>query len=112
VNEAGDDTNGSARLEPGKSDVSVSLLQSKTRADGTAEVQILYAKSFATWIDARITVSASGVSGTEGRASYVLTPIPADSDSIKSESVPAFARSPYGVQSSPKDGEGRCTNSN
>ncbi len=112
VNEVGDDSNGSGRLEPGKSDVSVSLLQTKTRTDGTAEVQILYAKSFATWIDARITVSASGVAGTEGRASYVLTPIPADAESIKSESLPAFARSPYGVEASPKDAEGRCTNPN
>jgi len=88
------------RLDPGKSDVSVTLLHARTRADGTAELQLQYAKSFATWVDARITVAASGVSGTEGRATYLVAPIPADAASFKNKDVPpAFAVSPYGVSS-------------
>jgi len=92
-----EDINSSGRLEPGKSDVLVSLLQSKTRADGTAVLQIQYAKSFATWVDALITVSASGVSGTEGRATYFLAPVPADASSMQqTDSAPAYIISPYG----------------
>lgn len=115
VLETGENVNGSipypdgtfnARLDPGKSDVSVSLLQTKTRADGTAELQLLYPKNFATWVDAKITVSASGVSGTEGRASYLVAPVAADAASVKNKDVaPAFVISPYGKAAS-------CSNPN
>ena len=88
------------RLDPGKSDVSVTLLHAKTRADGTAELQLQYAKSFATWVDARITVAASGVSGTEGRATYLVAPVSADAASFKNVDVtPAYVVSPYGRSS-------------
>jgi hypothetical protein len=107
VLEAGENVNGAipyqdgsfnTRLEPGKSDVSVTLLHTKTRADGTAELQLQYAKSFATWVDAKITVAASGVSGTEGRATYLVAPISADAASFKNVDVaPAYVVSPYGV---------------
>lgn len=110
VLEAGENINGAipypdgtfnTRLEPGKSDVSISLLQAKTRADGTAELQLQYAKSFATWVDAKITVTASGVSGTEGRATFLVAPVPADAASIKNKDVaPAYVVSPYGVATS------------
>jgi hypothetical protein len=113
VLEAGENLNGAipypdgtfnTRLDPGKSDVSISLLQTKTRADGTAELQLQYAKSFATWVDATITVAASGVSGTEGRASYLVAPVPADAASIKNKDVaPAYVVSPYGYATSCTD---------
>lgn len=104
VLEAGEDVDLDGRLDPGKSDVSVTLLQTKTRADGTAELQIQYAKSFATWVDAVITVAASGVAGTEGRATYVVPPVPADAESIKDLDVaPAYVRSPYGLAASCTD---------
>lgn len=103
VLESGEDANGSGRLDPGKSDVSVSLLQTKTRADGTAELQIQYAKSFGSWVDARITVAASGVLGTEGRASYLVAPVAVDAASISAESPPAYVRSPFGVVASCTD---------
>jgi hypothetical protein len=106
VLESGEDADADGRLDPGKSDVSVSLLQSKTRADGTAELQILYAKSFGSWVDVKITVAASGVSGTEGRAVYVVAPIPVDAASIKNKDVPpAYQISPYGQVAD-------CTNAN
>ena len=106
VLETGEDTNGSGRLDPGKSDVSVSLLQTKTRSDGTVELQLQYAKSFGSWVDAKITVAASGVSGTEGRATYLVAPVPVDAASLKNKDIaPAYAVSPYGFTPS-------CTNPN
>ena len=106
VLEIGEDANGSGRLDPGKSDVSVSLLQTKTRSDGTVELQLQYAKSFGSWVDAKITVAASGVSGTEGRATYLVAPVPVDAASLKNKDVaPAYAVSPYGFAPS-------CTNPN
>jgi hypothetical protein len=98
VLETGEDLDGDNRLEPGKSDVTVTLLQTKTRADGTAELQIQYAKSFGSWLDAKITVAASGVSGTEGRASWLAAPVPVDAESLMAVTPPAYVRSPYGVQ--------------
>lgn len=104
VLETGEDANGNVRLDPGKSDVSVSLLHSKTRADGTVELQLQYAKSFGSWVDAKITVSASGVSGTEGRATFVVAPVPVDAASLKNKDIaPAYAISPYGYAPSCTD---------
>ena len=99
-----EDRNGSGRLDPGKSDVSVSLLQTKTRSDGTVELQLQYAKSFGSWVDAKITVAASGVSGTEGRATYLVAPVPVDAASLKNKDVaPAYVVSPYGFAPSCTD---------
>jgi hypothetical protein len=104
VLEAGEDTDADLRLDPGKSDVSITLLNPKTRADGTAVLEIQYAKSFGSWVEAWITVAASGVSGSEGRATYRLTPVPVPSEALTSEaSAPAFVESPYGVAASCSD---------
>lgn len=100
VLEAGEDTNGDGQLWPRKPDVTVRLLSSKTAADGTAELEIQYAKDHGSWVDALITVSASGVAGSEGRASYFVSPVPVDADSINAVSSPAFQVSPYGVSNS------------
>ncbi len=92
--------NGDGQLWPRKPDVIVSLLQSKTGADGTAILQIQYAKDHGSWVDAMITVSASGVSGSEGRAQYFVAPVPVDAASINNTAVsPAFQFSPYGKAS-------------
>lgn len=97
VLEAGEDTNGNGRLDPGRSDITVRLVTPRTGADGTAVVEIVYAKSFGSWIDAAITVAASGVAGTEGRATFLLEPIPVDAAAISAKDVfPAFGNSPYG----------------
>lgn len=94
-----EDADEDGRLEPGRSDVSVRLLAPRTAADGTAVVEILYAKSFATWIDADLTVAASGIGGSEGRATFRIDPIPADAAAIKNRDVfPAFGLSPFGTQ--------------
>jgi hypothetical protein len=99
VLETGEDTNGNGRMDPGRSDVTVRLVNPRTGADGTAVVEITYAKSFATWVDAWVTVAASGVAGTEGRATFVLAPVPAAAAAISTKDVfPAFGISPYGSQ--------------
>ena len=96
----GEDVNGDGQLWPRKPDVIVSLLQSKTGSDGTAVLQIQYAKDHASWVDAMITVSASGVSGSEGRAQYFSAPVPVDVAAINNIAAsPAFQISPYGTAS-------------
>jgi len=97
VLETGEDANGNGRLDPGRSDVTVRLVDPRTKADGTAIVEITYAKSFGSWVDAWITVAASGVAGTEGRASYKFDPVPVDAAAINNkDAAPAFGVSPYG----------------
>jgi hypothetical protein len=110
VLEAGEDAradgNGNAdgQLWPRKPDVTVTLLQSKTGADGTAILQIQYAQDHGSWVDALITVAASGVSGSEGRASYLVIPTPVDAGAINNVSAsPAFVVSPYGYASTCTD---------
>lgn len=98
VLETGDDINGNGSLEPRKADVRVNLLSTKTDANGSAILNVTYDQDHASWVDAVITVSASGISGTEGRAIYNLSPVPVEANAIKNVSnTPAFVRSPYGV---------------
>ncbi len=98
VLESGEDFNGNGRLDPGRSDVLVRLVNPRTLANGTAVVEITYAKNFASWVDAWVTVSASGVSGTEGRATFVLAPVPVESAAVNNITTPpAFVTSPYGT---------------
>jgi hypothetical protein len=104
VLESGEDRDTDGRLEPGRSDVTLRLVNPRTGSDGTAILEISYAKNFAAWVDAWITVSASGVAGTEGRATFKLDPVPADAGAVTNVQVPpAFVESPYGVIASCTD---------
>ena len=59
--------NANGTLEPRKSDVAITMVGgNRTNASGIAILQIEYPKNVATWVDFLITVSASGISGTEG----------------------------------------------
>jgi hypothetical protein len=101
VLESGEDINGNGALEPRKADVRVSLLSNKTDAKGSAILEVTYDQDHGSWVDAVITVSASGISGTEGRAVYVLSPVPVDVTQVRNTgATPAFFRSPYGVTAS------------
>jgi hypothetical protein len=96
VLEAGEDLNGNGSLEPRKSDVAVSMIGgSLTNASGIAVVQIEYPKSLGAWARVKILVSATGVSGTEGRATWTeILPVPGPD--IAAITAPAFISSPYG----------------
>lgn len=103
VLETGEDLNGNASLDPRKSDVAISVVDSSTTdASGVAVLQIQYPKNVATWVNYTITVSASGVSGTEGRATWSGQLTAAASEFTAVES-PSFRISPYGVASSCSD---------
>ena len=97
VNEAGEDANMNGSLEPRKSDVAISLIGgAKTKDDGTAIVQIEYPQNVASWLKVNILVSATGISGTEGRATWTeLLPVP--TSALSAESAPPFVVSPYGT---------------
>lgn len=98
VLETNEDINADKQLWPRKPDVTIRLLSPKTAADGTAQLEITYAKDHGTWLDVLITVAASGVSGSEGRATYYVSPVPVDAASFaKTDSSPAYQVSPYGV---------------
>lgn len=100
---SGEDLNGNGQLDPRKADVSISMVGSATTdASGLAEVQIEYGKSVASWVDFVITVTATGISGTEARAKYMglfygLGPLPyLASDATDANVPPPFVISPYG----------------
>jgi hypothetical protein len=105
VLEAGlnEDINHSGSLEPRKSDVAVTILGTgKTDDSGTATVQIEYPQNVATWARVKILVSATGVSGTEGRATWTEV-LPAPATAFTGTSFPAFGISPYGEVYFPDD---------
>jgi hypothetical protein len=92
--------NGNGTLEPRKSDVAISMVGgNRTNASGIAILQIEYPKNVATWVNFLITVAASGVSGTEGRATW-LGQLGAAADEFTSDTPPSFVVSPYGTATS------------
>ena len=98
VLEIGEDLNKNVSLDPRKSDVAVTMVgSSKTDANGQAVLQITYPKNIATWEQVKILVAATGISGTEGRATWTeILPAPA-SDFTNTAVSPPFQFSPYGV---------------
>ena len=98
-----EDLNWNGEIDPRKSDVAVKMVGSpRTDANGLAIVQIEYGQNLASWVDFVITVTASGISGTEARARYTgllygLGNLPYPASAVTSETVPpAFVVSPYG----------------
>lgn len=97
VLETNEDINHSAAIEPRKSDVAVSIDNSgKTDANGSVTVTIEYPQNVGSWAEVKILVSATGVSGTEGRATWTeILPVP--TSAITPTAAPPFIFSPYGV---------------
>ena len=96
-----EDANGNGRLDPRKADVTVAIEGSnRTNASGQVILRIVYARSFGSWLRFNLTVAASGVSGTEGRATFSGT-LPVPATALKAQGSPAFQVSPYGTQTSP-----------
>lgn len=107
-----EDLNWNGDLDARKSDVAIKMVGSaKTDANGLAIVQIEYGKDLATWVDYVITITASGISGTEARTRYSglfygQGNLPAPGSALTDKNVaPAFVVSPYGRASV-------CTNPN
>lgn len=97
VLEASEDINHSGAIEPRKSDVAVSILGTgKTDASGTVIVQIEYPQNVATWTRVNILVAATGVSGTEGRATWTEV-LPGPESAFTATAAPPFIFSPYGI---------------
>lgn len=99
----GEDRNWNNELDPRKSDVAIKMVgSSRTDENGLAIVQIEYGKNLASWVDFVITVTATGVAGTEARAKYNgllwgIDNLPYPADAVTdSTRAPAFDRSPYG----------------
>ena len=101
-----EDMNWNGELDPRKSDVAITMVGSaKTDASGLAIVQIEYGKNLGSWLKYTITVTASGVSGTEARARYMgILPVMASEVTVETV-APSFVLSPYGNASV-------CTNPN
>jgi hypothetical protein len=99
----GEDLNWNNEIDPRKADVAVKVVGSpKTDANGVAVVQIEYGRNLGTWVDFVITVTASGVAGSEARAKftgvlYGVGNLPVPADAVTNENAaPAFVISPYG----------------
>ncbi|RTL19827.1 MAG: hypothetical protein EKK52_11710 [Burkholderiales bacterium] len=129
VIDSGEDVNGNLQLDPRKSDVSITLVgATKTDANGVAVLQLEYPQNIASWVKYKITVTAAGVLsppayfplgqpvalpsqslaallGSGGATPvedylYTYAWLPVRAADISSSTVaPAFASSPYGVQS-------------
>lgn len=96
VLEGTEDINLNGQLDPRKSDVAITVVGSdKTNESGIVILQIEYPKSVATWVDFRILVAASGIAGSEGRATFVDR-LPAARSEFTGDATPSFAVSPYG----------------
>lgn len=93
-----EDLNWNGELDPRKADVAIKMVgASTTDRNGLAIVQIEYGKSLGSWVDFVITVTASGIAGTEARAKYQGL-LPVSADAINNKLVPpAFTPSPYGT---------------
>ena len=92
-----EDLNWNGSLDPRKADVAIKMVGStRTDASGLAVVQIEYPKNVASWVDFLISVTATGIAGSEGRARFSGTlPVLAE-DVNKKDVPPAFIVSPYG----------------
>ena len=95
-------TPGRPALDPRKADVAISFEgSSRTDSRGQVVIAITYPQNVASWVEFNILVSASGVSGTEGRANF-LGVLPVLAAAISDDTIaPAFIVSPYGLLASP-----------
>jgi len=93
--EAGEDTNGNGVLTPGNV-VAVSPGSVQTDASGRATISLIYAESFAPWVDVRLTASAT-VAGTESRRDAEFVLVGSAEDFSDETNAPAGVISPFGL---------------
>ena len=94
--DAGEDANGSEKLEPG---LSFSTTPSgKTDSSGVAEISILYPQDRGGWTDVRLTITGI-VEGTEGTYTSATFTLPVAASDLTDQNVqPPGVISPYGTQ--------------
>jgi hypothetical protein len=98
--------NANGQLDPRKSDVAISMVGSSTTdSAGRAILQIEYPKNVGSWVYFKILVSASGVSGTEGRTTWSAW-LPVEDGELKAETPPSFVVSPYGRGTTDSNNDG------
>jgi hypothetical protein len=95
--------NHSGSIEPRKSDATITIIGTgKTDANGSVVIQVEYPQNVGSWLQVKILVSATGVSGTEGRATWTeILPVPVDATTAPA--APPFLVSPYGIAIDPAD---------
>ena len=94
--DAGEDTNGDGRLQPGIPGV-ISPATVVTDSTGFAKFNLLYGEQYALWVDFEITASAT-VAGTESKTTFNYFPAAAMASDLSDQYVtPAGAKSPFGV---------------
>lgn len=99
-----EDLNWNGELDARKAYVAITMVGGATTdANGLAYVQIEYPKSVATWIDALITVTASGIGGSEAKATHAFSLPGAAADMSDEKVPPPFALSPLGTSGSCQD---------
>jgi len=83
--DAGEDNNNNGELDPGAVAVArVVEANARTDADGLAQIEIVYPKTFGVWVEVEMLATITTVSGTEATAKEVffLTPAAADLSNI------------------------------
>jgi len=95
VLDAGEDFNGSGKLEPGNV-ISISPGRVTTDAQGRAIVSLFYAESYAPWVEVKLKAQAI-VSGTESSTFAVFVVAGLASDFTSQTNPPAGVVSPFGV---------------
>jgi hypothetical protein len=92
-----EDYNKSRQLDPRKADAVVSIEGSnRTNASGQVIMRITYPQNVGSWVTFSLTVAATGVAGTEGRATF-SGPLAVPISVVKAEDTPPFVVSAYGT---------------
>lgn len=105
----GEDTDSDGQLDPGSVAVAVvTSPNSRTDANGQAEIEIRYTKDIAMWVEARLVVTITTVNGTESSAeqTFWLPGVATDYDTITRS--PPGANAPVG----PFGENGSCASPN
>jgi len=95
VLDAGEDFNGSGKLEPGNV-ISLSPGRVTTNAQGRATVSLFYAESYAPWVEVKLKAQAN-VSGTESSTFTIFTVNGLSTDFTSATNPPAGVVSPFGI---------------
>jgi hypothetical protein len=95
--ETGEDINGNLRLDPRRPVNFVFLNGSTTNDVGQVIVEIVYPKSYGSWVSLELSARVT-VGGSESRASVFQSQLLVAQPEVTGSGSPAFATSPFGLQ--------------